>query len=241
MTVFPELQHELVQAARRHHGRAARIWRGARPVLVAVACTAIAAALVVLAGRDAPLDERPAPATPAPGAIEHAYGVLQRPPTAADTLPDPRAFERDFLLKGEAVDPARVRLAAEDGSFRVFLVAAPLDGRPALCTVIVAGDTAHRGACAVPGKPISAGPETPTLNGAGVQGFMYRADDGQPGALVLVTADGIDHVTLTFPGGRRQPLAVQDNVAIHTPLTRAPTGVEWSTPDGAEHSAPLRP
>lgn len=241
MTVFPELQDELVRAARRRHGRTPRAWRIARPVLVAAACAAAIAAIVLIARHDSAVDERPAPARPNPDAIESAYGVLRRSAVPADVLPDRRVFERDFLLKDETFDPARTRLAAQDGPWRVFVVPATLERRPALCTLVVADDRARRGACAVPGQPISAGPDVPAVSGGGVQGYMFDAADGLPGAVVAVAADGIEHVNLTFRDGTKQQVAVRDNVALYTLLDRVPRTITWSDPDGVEYSGNLNP
>jgi hypothetical protein len=229
MTVFPELQAELVAAAHRRHGRAPRTWRLIRPVLAAAACAAAIAAIVLVAGRDTPSQEVPSPAvTPAPTALEQRFGVFRRPATAADTLPSVEALKRYWIHREDVADfdPSQARLVAQDGDSQVFLIAWTFEGRPWMNAVLF-----YRGEPRVGGG----GEIGDQRLERGVMGGVVMPPDGKhPAAVVAAVADGIEEVIVTFADDSRTHLPVRDN-AVYAPLDR-PVSLEWDDANGTRHS-----
>jgi hypothetical protein len=168
VTEFPELQQALVHAA--GHRRAPRL---ARPLVVAVACAAIAAAVLLIA-REPGNDERAA-APPADPLTK--YAVFQRAATKADDLPSAVSG-----MPGLDIDQAR--LAERSGPWRIYLVSGTLDGRPSLCAFAVIGQRARFG-CDPAGS---------------VHGYGFPPGDGEPGGIVVVVPDGIAQIEVAFDG-----------------------------------------
>jgi hypothetical protein len=240
VTEFGELQHALVDAARHRYGRAARSRRIARPVLVAAACAAIVATVVVLAGTRAPDERVPTPAvTPTPTELERAFAVFSRPPTEADTLPDVESFSKYMIGRADRADfdPRQARLVVHDGDLRVFLAPVPMDGRPAVCAfVAVNGKFAAAGGCGV----LDYGPVAPTFDGdpddVMVRDYSSPPLDGRAGRILAVVRNGIDELTFNFADGSTLRLPVRDNVVFHTPLKAWPESIEWVDADGKRHT-----
>jgi hypothetical protein len=189
-----------VHAAGRRRSR-----RLARPLIVAVACAAIAAAVVLTIARESG-DERSAapPAQPAP-----TYSLFQRPATPADGLPSSVSG-----MPGLRVDDAR--LAQRIRAYRLYLVTGTLDQRDVLCAFLVHNDQA-RYACVPAGT---------------VHGYGFPPGDGDPGAIVATVPDGIDAADFAF-GSERFGAAVSGNAVLLLPEPW-PTGPGTVTWDGGE-------
>jgi hypothetical protein len=199
VTEFPELQRALVHAAGRR--RAPRL---ARPLIVAVACAAVAAAVLTIARP--PSDERAA-APPARATDE--YAVFQRAATRADRPPSAVTG-----MPGLRVDEAR--LVKRSGPWRIYLVAGTLDQRAVLCAFAVVHDRSRYG-CDPAGT---------------VHGYGFPPSDGDPGVLVATVPDGIDEVEIGFPSGTVVD-AVEENAAF-VQLTHWPAGRGTISWDGGE-------
>jgi hypothetical protein len=139
MSDFPELQHALVDAARRRHGRAPRTWRLMRPVAVAAACAAAAVALFLVARPGN--DERSAGPGDS-GALAKTLAVFQRPAGDADALPlSGAALERFGSGPGGAqLDVSQTRLVLENGGEKLYLVAARMLDVDGVCASLFRGD-----------------------------------------------------------------------------------------------------
>jgi hypothetical protein len=226
VTVFPELQDELVRAARRRHGRT---WRIARPVLAAAVCAAVVAAIVLLAGdraRDRDRD-REVPAAPS-GMLEQHYGVFRRPATAADTLPSVAALKRYWIHRKDVADfdPSQARLVAQDGDSQVFLVAWTFEGRPWMNAVLF-----YRG------EPRGGGGGL--VDDRGVIGVVAEPPDGRhPAVALAAVADGVRDVLVTYADHTTDQLPVRDN-AVYAPLDRRPVTLVWRDANGVRHSEPV--
>ena len=217
MTEFPELQHALVVAGRRRYGRAPRGWRLTRAALVAAAVCAAALAIVLLTR--APDDERAA-APPATDRITHDYGVFRRPATDADELPSAVAG-----MPGLGIEQAR--LVERNEPWRVYLVAGTLDGREKLCAFAVVADRARFG-CDAPGS---------------VHGYAFAEGDGDPGGIVAVVPDGVDHIEINAPEGVFT-VPVHDNAAlVRVRVSASPPGggtITWRDAGGTRHTVWLK-
>jgi hypothetical protein len=200
VTEFPELQQALVAAA----GRRRRAPRLARPLIVAIACAAIAVAVVAIARQ--PNDERSA--APAADPLE-SYAVFQRPATRGDAVPGAVSS-----MPSLRIDEAR--LVKRSGPWRIYLVAGTLDQREVLCAFAVMHEHARYG-CDPAGT---------------VHGYGFPPGDGEPGVLVATVPDGIDEVEIDFPSGTAVD-AVEENAAFvqldHWPAGRGT--IKW---DGGE-------
>ncbi len=206
-----------------------------RPALVAAAAAAAAIAAIVLMPGTEPRDERSAPGgVPSEQAAE--YAVLRRPATEADALPSVRHFRRYWLLREDRrrFDPSQTRLAARVGPWSVYLVPAPMAGRPSLCTVIVERGGPSLGGCTVVGQP-------PKQMGEGGVIVYHLRPASEARGLAFTVRDGIDALTLRV-GDRWVRVPVRDNVAVYTYDVgeAAPVRAVW-TRAGRRHSRKLAP
>jgi hypothetical protein len=207
MTEFPALRDALVGAATKRRRRR----RVAGAALPLVAACAVAVTLVSLPG---PGKEREGVAPETQSPLEQRYGVFRRPQRPQDVMP---ARPRDHY----AMDAARTRLVAHDGSTRVF--AGPTrDGR-SLCTITVSGG-GYLGGCG----PISA------LRDDVAQGGWMGSTEA------LLFEDGVRDVRLLLQNGRREAPRVVDNGL----LARSPigyTGVSWTSASGTRYVNRIKP
>jgi hypothetical protein len=247
MTIFPELKHELLAAARREvpapagHSwpRWVTRWRLRPPIL------GLGAALLVAAGAAAAVtqvarDENP-PSTPiaqlrtpaarpdAPAGAQTAlFSVFRRPRQPDDALPDSAARSLNgpaqSVTHGENTDLSR-RLHHPDravwltvGADTVCYVARVTDGEPG-------GDTA--GGC------------QPTA--AAAQGLLqgYETGGARLAGKAIVTGilpDGIDRVTITYADTSTQTIPVIDNVYAFT--TTQAARISFTDAHGTTHTLP---
>lgn len=229
MTAFPELEHALVDAARRRYGRMPRTWRIVRPVLVAAAAATAVAAIVLVPDRTT-TEERPAPAVAKADLAERRYGVLRRPVTSADALPSVGHFKRFWLFREDrrGFDPSRTRLAARAAPWSVYLVPATMGRLPSLCTVAIMEGAPWVGGCAALALPRNAIARHRVL--------AYSVGRTEPGFLFTVR-DGIDALTLTLADGSTLDVPVRDNVALYTGAPAAARAAwTWA---GERHSRKL--
>jgi hypothetical protein len=211
VTEFPELQQALVHAA----GRRRRAPRLARPLIVAVACAAIAAAALTITR--APKDDERAAAPPADPLA--AYTIFQQPATDADEPPSAVTS-----MPGLRIDQAR--LAESNGPWRLYLVAGALDGRETLCAFAVVGERARFGC-----DPAGA-----------VHGYAFAWKDGDPGGVVAVVPDGIDLVAIGFPGRSALQAPVRHNTVLAwlKPWPEGAGTIAWTDAAGTRHDEPLK-
>ncbi len=209
MTEFPELQQALVHAAR-HRRRTPRV---ARPLVIAVACAAIAAAVLTITRE--PNDERAANPTIDPLT---KYAVFQRAGTRAD-LPASAVAG----MPGLRIDATR--LVERSGPWRVYLVAGTLDGRRSLCAFAVIAERARFG-CDPAGT---------------VHAYGFAPSDGDPGGIVVTAPDGVDQIEVTFDG-ESFGTSVVDNAALVRvePWPAGKGAVTWTDAGGTRHDAPLK-
>lgn len=157
MSDFPELQHALVDAARRRYGRASRTWRLMRPVAVAAVCAAAAVAAFLIAR---PADDERSAAPGESGALAKTFEVFQRPARDGDALPlSGDALQRFAAGPGAAqLDVSRTRLVLEDGGEKLYLVAARMLGVDAVCASLFRGDEEVGTVCGPvdPARPVVA-------------------------------------------------------------------------------------
>jgi hypothetical protein len=184
-----------------------------------VAAAVCAAAMAIVLLTRAPDDERAA-APPAADPITHDYGVFRRPATDVDELPSAVAG-----MPGLGV--AQARLVERNGPWRVYLVAATLDGREKLCAFAVVADRARFG-CDAPGS---------------VHGYLFAQGDGDPGGIVAVVPDGVDHLEIDAPDGVFT-VPVHDNAArVRVRVTASPPSggtIAWTDAAGTRHETPLK-
>lgn len=209
MIEFPELQQALVHAASRRR----RAPRFTRPLVVAVACAAIAAAVLTITHQ--PNDERAA--SPAPDPLS-AYAVFKHAATAADGLPSSVDG-----MPGLGVEQAR--LAERSGPWRVYLVAGTLDGRPSLCAFAVIGDRARYG-CDPAGT---------------VHAYPFPEADGEPGGVIATVPDGVEKVEFGFPG-ETFTTPVENNLALArlSPWPQGAGTIGWTDSAGVHHEKPMK-
>jgi hypothetical protein len=230
MSDFPELQHALVDAARRRHGRAPRTWRLMRPVAVAAVCAVAAVAVITLAGT--PADDRnvnPPAAGVEPTAFEKDFAVFRRPRTAADRLPHAKAVIKDWTARqdGDTFDPETSRRVADDGHWQVFLMTARVSGVPAVCaTTFYDGRLQQWGGCSLKLPRDEIDSATPVAHGWTAADYSFPPSTTDPGAYLIVVADETE-LTYTFADGSQQRLPVRDNLVFVSPIERWPKRLSW--------------
>jgi hypothetical protein len=235
VSLYPELQTALVDAARRRYAprrRALRIVRATVPVTVAVAA---AAAGVWVAASGTPDGEQAVPpaATVQPtDLLSRTYEPFRRPATPADKLP----FMPDFSgAPANAITPdvKRARLLIERGDRRVFAVAASRTERsgerPGVCLFAFRGDRHENAACTDIGDPRST-----------VLHLPVRDEDSPGDAIAAMAADGVDELVVRLPDGSKERRAFVDHAA-YIRLDQWPTGLEWTDPGGERRSVAITP
>lgn len=217
MTDFPELQHALVDAARRRHAPRRRAWRVLR---VAVPVAAVVALIVVLAGERAS-DERSATPSPTPvatlaptDALSRNYEVFRRPPASTDALPGEPVTPPDE--PGTEIDSDRARLLFERGDLRIYAVAATRGEDPRVCVLPFVGDVQEEGRC----HPVL---ENPALGGTVT--FVSVLVDGAP-EIAALAADDVPALEVEFPDGRVERHEFV-NSAVLAPADPWPSALEW--------------
>jgi hypothetical protein len=231
MSDFPELQHALVDAARHRYGRAPRAWRVMRPVAVAAVCAAATVAVITVAGT--PADDRqvnPPAARPELTPVERDFEVFRRPKTAADELPDLKAVMKRWTPREDrdTINPRIGRKVVDDGHWQVFLNAARKSGAPAVCaTVFYDGKLQQWAGCSLKYPRAEIGPKTPLGNGWVVADYSFPPSTTDPGAYMIIVADGVDELTYTYADGSTQVLPVKDNIVFVSPIDRWPTRLSW--------------
>lgn len=232
MSDIPELEHALVEAARRHYRRgatgAARRARHrlARPLRFAAAplvLAAIAVAVVAVARVAAPpRAERPtdAPAT-TPGFVElqRAYGVFRRPRRTSDALPGRIPLSPYYDAEGS-------RQVGTAGGQRAFVIPArDVRGKPDLCTLTTVASTGVNGRCA---------PFVSTYGDGVLVSRSRRVSDGAP-LLLAVFRDGVTMATIRLRDGSRIKRAVRDN-AVFALLPSRAVALSWTDGRGRGRS-----
>jgi hypothetical protein len=223
MTNFPELQHALVDAARRRHAPRRRAWRVVR---VAIPAAAVVALIVALAG-ERTSDERPATPSPTPVAtlapidpLSRNYEVFRRPSARTDALPGEPVTPPDE--PGTAIEPNRSRLLFERGDLRIYAVAATRGGDPRVCVLPFVRDVQQEGRC----HPVL---ENPALGGTVT--WVPVLIDGTP-AIAALAADDVSELEVEYSDGtsERHPFA---GSAVLVPGDPWPSGLEWRNTAGA--------
>ena len=226
MTDFPDLQHALVDAARRRHDR--RAWaRRLGPLVPVTAAVAVAAAAAFfLIGR--PADDERSAAPNASRALARWYPVFRTPAGERDRLPlSGEALERFAVGPGGAqLDVTNTRLAAEEGSQRVYLVAARMLGAEAICAALFRD-----------------GEETSTVCGE-VDGprrvvGTVPADDGEPPTVFGAVPSKVDTLTVVTSRGSYSSLPTQTNGVLMATERELPLYVMWGNTLAQEQSATL--
>jgi hypothetical protein len=222
MTDFPELQHALVDAARRRHAPRRRAWRVLR---VAVPAAAAVALIAVLAG-ERTSDERPATPSPTPAAtlapidpLSRNYEVFRRPSARTDALPGKPVTPPDE--PGTTIEN-RPRLLFERGDSRFYAVqASRRDASPLVCVLQFVGDVQEAGSC----NPVV---ENPALGGTVT--WVPVLLDGAA-AIAALAADDISELEVEFPDGtsERHPFA---GGAVLVPADPWPSGLTWMNTAG---------
>jgi hypothetical protein len=243
MTDFPELQHALVDAARRRHGRAPRTWRLMRPVAVAAVCAAAAIAVITIAGT--PADDRdvnPPAAGAEPTPVQQDFAVFRRPKTGADELPEAKTVMQRRWKNGTKLTPEATRKVVDDGKWQVFLTAAHKPSGPAaVCaTVFYGGELQQWAGCTLKLPRGEVGSATPLAHGWTAADYSFPPSTTAPGAFLIVVADGVDELTYTYADGSEQRLPVKDNIVFVSPIERWPKRLSWLD-DGKPQSQSVQP
>lgn len=244
MTVMPELERALVDAAQRRYGRAgvARWLHGiSRPVRMAVPALVVAGllagAVLLVRGLGGEGDEeRAVPVAPTPGsnhrqALESKFEVFRRARKPQDALPYGREQRRRVERAGgrrgwPRFELQRSRLVARLGETRAFLVpGTAADGSVSLCSFTFSTD--GRGGGGGCGPLLRINERRPTLS----WGPPRR---GRPGTLLGVFPNGVKEVRITLRDGTIVRRPVRDN-AVFVSLPSALTSMAWTGSTGSRY------
>jgi hypothetical protein len=228
MSLYPELEAALVDAARRRHSPRRRVLRLGRLAAPAGAVAAAAAVVWVLASGPPDSEQAVPPvATLAPtDQLSRTYEPFRMPATGSDRLPVSDAeIERLALVGGAKLDPERVRLLASNGDRRVYAVAASRP-EPGVCLLSFSDTFQEAAACTDIDEP----------SGRSSMLFLPIGDAyGPAGAIAAIAADGVDQLELRFRDGSSERRAFVDN-ALYVLLDRPPERLSWVDPNGRSHS-----
>jgi hypothetical protein len=250
MTDLPQLQQDLVAAARRRARRLRAVGVATRGLAVA----ALVAAVVVVAGAlgDQRGDEVEVPAAEnvsAPRTLAEAFGVFRRPARAEDryrgfvpVAPDgasdlarfcaanPGACDEQCERSPQTCAPKpesgavdRSRLVATLGDQRYFLV----ESGDSLCLMSMAGERPGGGGC---------GDISYYLDGKHPIG-SYSDEEG-PSAPVFAFPDGVEEVELQLVSGAVERVPVEDNAIARRVESRV-ARLSWTAPDGTPQKLDL--